>query len=70
MNILIEMCLKAKSRNRINEIMLALNGSLDEKQCRFLKMLLTHFQDLQDNLSEHAFLSGRCCYHQKQPRHQ
>jgi len=48
----LDLCLKARSRNRIDEIMPALNGSLDEKQRRFLKMLLTHLQDLQDNLAE------------------
>jgi hypothetical protein len=48
----LDICLKARSRNRIDEIMPALNDSLDEKQRRLLKMLLSHLQDLQDNLGE------------------
>ena len=48
----LDLCLKTKSRNKIDEIMPALNGSLDAKQRRFLKMLLTHLKDLQENLSE------------------
>ncbi len=43
----LDKCLKAKTRNRIDEILVALNGSLSEHQRRFLNMVFRHLEDLE-----------------------
>ena len=40
-------CLKTKTRNRIDEILVALNGSLSVHQRRFLNMVFMHLEDLE-----------------------
>lgn len=43
----LDKCLKTKTRNRIDEILVALNGSLSEHQRRFLNMVFRHLEDLE-----------------------
>ncbi len=48
----LDTCLKTKTRNRIDEILIAVNGILSEHQCSFLKMLLSHLDSLKNHLKE------------------
>ena len=43
----LDKCLKTKTRNRIDEILIALNGSLSIHQRRFLNMVFQHLEDLE-----------------------
>lgn len=43
----LDKCLKTKTRNRIDEILVALNGSLSVHQRRFLNMVFLHLEDLE-----------------------
>ena len=43
----LDKCLKTKTRNRIDEILVALNGSLSEHQRRFLNMVFWYLEDLE-----------------------
>lgn len=43
----LDKCLKTKTRNRIDEILVALNGSLFVHQRRFLNMVFQHLEDLE-----------------------
>lgn len=48
----LDACLRTKTRNKINEILIAVNGTLSEHQRGFLKMLLSHLESLQNHLKE------------------
>ena len=48
----LDSCLKTQTRNRINEIMQAINGRLDKHQMQFLKMMFEHLESLKAHLSE------------------
>ncbi len=48
----LDTCLKTKTRNRIDEILIAVNGTLSEHQRGFLKMLLSHLDSLKNHLNE------------------
>ena len=48
----LDLYLKTKTRNKINDIMMAMNGRLSSHQKLFLKMLLKHLEQLESNLSE------------------
>lgn len=48
----LDSCLKTKTRNRINEILIAVNGTLSKHQRDFLKMLMGHYDSLKLHLSE------------------
>lgn len=48
----LDMCLKAKARQKASEILSSLNGTLSVPQRKLLKMQLAHLADLQDNLRE------------------
>ena len=48
----LDSCLKTQTRNRINEIMQAINGRLDKHQMQFLKMMFSHLESLKAHLSE------------------
>ena len=43
----LDKCLKTKTRNRIDEILVALNGSLSVHQRRFLNIVFLHLEDLE-----------------------
>lgn len=43
----LDKCLKTKTRNRIDEILVALNGTLSVHQRRFLNMVFQHLEDLE-----------------------
>lgn len=43
----LDLCLKARARNRIDEILISLNGTLSKHQCDFLKMIFEHLEDLE-----------------------
>lgn len=43
----LDKCLKTKTRNRIDEILVALNGALSVHQRRFLNMVFQHLEDLE-----------------------
>jgi transposase len=45
-------CLKTKTRHKINEIMVAVNGTLSAHQRSFLKMLVSHLDVLNAHLKE------------------
>ena len=45
-------CLKAKTRNRMDEILMSVNGTLSLHQRSFLKMLINHFEMLNSHLTE------------------
>jgi len=45
-------CLKTKTRHKINDIMIAVNGTLSIEQQNFLKMLLSHLDMLYEHLKE------------------
>ena len=48
----LENCLKGRARQKTNEILVNLNGTLSAPQRKLLKRQLAHLQDLQDNLAE------------------
>lgn len=48
----LDSCLKTKTRNHINEILIAVNGTLSKHQRDFLKMLMGHYDSLKSHLSE------------------
>lgn len=48
----LEKCLKGRARQKSNEILTNLNGTLSTPQRKLLKRQLAHLQDLQDNLAE------------------
>ncbi len=48
----LDSCLKIKTRNRIDEILIAVNGTLSIHQRDFLKMLMEHFKSLESHLAE------------------
>ena len=48
----LDTCLKTQTRNKINEIMQAINGKLDKHQRQFLKMMFEHLESLKAHLSE------------------
>jgi transposase len=48
----LDMCLKARARQKASEILSSLNGTLSVPQRKLLKMQLAHLADLQDNLRE------------------
>jgi transposase len=48
----LDMCLKARARQKASEILSSLNGTLSMPQRKLLKMQLAHLADLQDNLRE------------------
>lgn len=43
----LDKCLKTKTRNRIDEILIAVNGTLSEHQRGFLRMIFGHLEDLE-----------------------
>ena len=45
-------CLKTKTRNRIDEILMSVNGTLSEHQKAFLKILMDHYDSLKEHLAE------------------
>ena len=45
-------CLKTKTRERLNEILAALNGTLSEHQRDFLNLMLEHYDTLRFHLAE------------------
>ncbi len=47
----LDKCLKTKTRNRIDEILIALNGRLSEHQRSFLQMIFGHLLELEEHLS-------------------
>ena len=48
----LDSCLKTKTRNRIDEILMSVNGTLPEHQKTFLKILMTHYDSLKEHLTE------------------
>jgi len=48
----LDSCLKTKTRNRIDEILLSVNGTLSEYQKAFLKILMNHYDSLKKHLEE------------------
>ncbi len=48
----LDSCLKTKTRNHINEILIAVNGTLSKHQQDFLKMLMDHYDSLKVHLTE------------------
>jgi transposase len=48
----LDICLKARARQKASEILSSLNGTLSVPQRKLLKMQLAHLADLQDNLRE------------------
>lgn len=48
----LDACLKTKTRNRISEILVSVNGTLSDHQKSFLKMLMDHYDSLRTHLSE------------------
>lgn len=48
----LEMSLKGRARQKTNEILSSLNGTLSAPQRKLLKMQLDHLEDLQNNLQE------------------
>lgn len=45
-------CLKTKTRRRLDEILMSVNGTLSENQRLFLKTLMDHYETLNKHLSE------------------
>ena len=43
----LDKCLKTQTRKRIDQILVALNGSLSAHQCRFLSMSFSHLEQLE-----------------------
>ena len=60
----LDKCLKTKTRNRIDEILIALNGSLSVHQRRFLNMV---FQRLEDLEHKAVLVAGCMCFVGKLP---
>ncbi len=48
----LDVCLKTKTRNRIDEILIAVNGTLTEHRRGSLKMLLSHLDSLKNHFKE------------------
>lgn len=48
----LDSCLKTKTRNRIDEILMSVNGTLSEHQKAFLKILIEHYDSLKEHLAE------------------
>lgn len=48
----LDSCLKTKTRNRIDEILMSVNGTLPEHQKSFLKILMGHYDSLKEYLTE------------------
>ena len=48
----LDSCLKTKTRNHINEILVAVNGTLSQIQQDFLEMLMDHYDSLKSHLAE------------------
>ena len=48
----LDSCLKTKTRNRIDEILMSVNGTLSEHQKKFLKILMNHYDSLKEHLNE------------------
>ena len=48
----LDSCLKTKTRNRIDEILMSVNGTLSEHQKSFLKILMSHYDSLKEHLAE------------------
>ena len=48
----LDSCLKTKTRNRIDEILMSVNGTLSEHQKAFLKILMDHYHSLKEHLAE------------------
>lgn len=48
----LDSCLKTKTRNRIDEILMSVNGTLSEHQKAFLKILMDHYDSLKEHLVE------------------
>ena len=48
----LDSCLKTKTRNRIDEILMSVNGTLPEHQKAFLKILMDHYDSLKEHLAE------------------
>ena len=48
----LDSCLKTKTRNRIDEIFMSVNGTLSEHQKSFLKILMKHYDSLKEHFNE------------------
>lgn len=48
----LNICLKTKTRTHINEILIAVNGTLSKHQQGFLNMLVEHYDSLKSHLAE------------------
>ena len=48
----LDTCLKTKTRNRIDEILMSVNGTLSNHQRAFLEILMNHYDSLKEHLSE------------------
>ena len=48
----LDSCLKTRTRNRIDEILMSVNGTLSEHQKAFLKILMNHYDSLKEHLNE------------------
>ncbi|MEH2951792.1 IS110 family transposase [Candidatus Merdisoma sp. JLR.KK011] len=48
----LDSCLKTKTRNHIDEILMSVNGTLSEHQKAFLKILMDHYDSLKGHLAE------------------
>lgn len=48
----LDSCLKTKTRNRIEEILMSVNGTLSEHQKAFLKILMNHYDSWKEHLNE------------------
>lgn len=57
----LDLCLKAKARNRIDEILVSLNGTLSKHQRDFLKMIFEHLEDLEDLEKHKRFVEDAIC---------
>ena len=48
----LDSCLKTKTRKRIDEILMSVNGTLSEHQKSFLKILMCHYYSMKEHLVE------------------
>lgn len=48
----LDSCLKTKTRNRIDEILMSVNGTLSEHQRFFLRILMNHYDSLKEHLAQ------------------
>lgn len=48
----LDSCLKTKTRNQIDEILMSVNGTLSKHQRAFLGILMNHYDSLKEHLSE------------------